>query len=561
MSAVDDLSTLSARPAATALSSRAWNRLFPAVLLACAFLLFVRLGAYPLWDDEACTAILARGVWHSGDSLAVQGDNVMAYGLGRMLFGTVDRVHPPLQLYVMAPFVGLLGETSALAARLPMALAGLAAIAVLLRLFKSLSPTPRQVALFVVLLLTNVALFLFLRQARYYALATLDLVLAAGFYLRLPARPTPRQVLPLGIALGVLPLISSQLFAIFPMAFLADYLVFGRRRVRFSPGGWVALLGPSAVGVAFILATWNPLVISNPEALTGKWWYRPLAIWYTLRDLNRASLGVGGLLLLAPLLGVLYRSAWLLRGSLAVLVCCVVEGLVDPQSPEHIEIAQIRHLAPIIPLTLALAVLVIDRLWTMNRLLGLAVLLLASFTNVLNWGALDPLTRLRSYPYLWARELILQPKDPYSVALAYLKDQLPPGSLSPSPASDASPAKVTVGVLPDYMRYPLMYHRPDLIYTWQIEPAQRARLPHISAAQFIGEQPPDYFLVFGLFRSESLAAISPDYRLVHTDGTVYWRDSYRPEITMRDFGLPIAFNPNTEGFYVFKLTPPPPPPH
>src|SRR5450755_4287586 len=87
-------------------------RLATAVILIGSFLLiFVQLGHYPLWDDEAITAMTARGVWRTGDTSAwVDDHNLLAYRNGLLINHFADRYTPPLQFYLLAPFLGLLGE-------------------------------------------------------------------------------------------------------------------------------------------------------------------------------------------------------------------------------------------------------------------------------------------------------------------------------------------------------------------------------------------------------------------------------------------------------------------
>lgn len=510
------------------------------LLAICGFLLFFRLGHYPLWDDEACTAILAKGVWLTGDSLAVHGQNVMAYGHGQTVFGVNDRLQPPLQLYLMAPFLGLLGDTS-FAARLPMALVGLALVGFLLYWLKASGATTRQWVIFSTLLVTNVALWLYLRNARYYAPATLALTIAAFQYLHLPQRPTPRQMLPLALTLGLVPLISTQVFATFLPAFLVDYIFFGRHRSKYSLSVWVTLIGPSLLTTLFILATWNPLVISTSSSYVSAWWHRPMMIWWAFRDLNNGEMVIGSLMLLAPLLAVWRRQSLLLRGVLAAVVICIADGLLDPQTPLSTDYAQIRHLVPIIPLGIGIAMAVIDMIWGWKRWLGVAVLLAASFTNALHWGAIQIGIRLRSTQYMWAKELIRPIPDPYSVAIQWVKETVPPGS--------------TVGIDPAYMRYPLMFHAPQAVYSWQLDQKYRSRLPNLEPRQFKGVEAPDYFIGFGYRDDSDRQQIENQfgfkYQQIHTV-RLYWRDLYRPEIVMRHFTGEQMNNPYTESIFFFR---------
>jgi 4-amino-4-deoxy-L-arabinose transferase-like glycosyltransferase len=518
------------------------------LLVGCAVLLLARLGHYPLWDDEACTAILARGVWQSGDSLAIQGRNVMAYGGGTMLFGSNDRVHPPLQLYVMAPFLGRLGET-ALAARLPFALVGLGAIALFLRCCVKANLSTRMWVIVSVLLLTNVAMFLYLRQARYYSLAVLFSLLSAWLYLRLPAEAKFRAVMPLGLSLAVYPLVTAQGFVMLAGAFVVDYLVVGRKLHRFGVGGWAALLLPSAVVSGFLLLTWNPLVIASERGYSPEWWYRPLMFWWALRDVNVAHIGVGVLLLAGPLLAWRRGDVLLGRGCLAVVSFCLMWAVVNPQTPEIMEYAEVRHFTPLLLPCMLIAAAVISAVWSFRWWLGVSLLGLAGFTNVLHWGSLQADVRERSIQYLWARELISPPRTSYEAAIAMVRNLTAAGA--------------TVGVEPDWMRYPLMFHVADRAYTWQIRPDQRERLAHVEARQFRGVEPPEFFLSFGLWdegemrKADALARErGRKYERIATS-PVYWRDMYRPEILRREFterGIDRWItNPHREGVYLYQL--------
>src|ERR1043166_198560 len=113
---------------ASRIPSQAWVGLV--VLLVSACLLFCRLGHYAFWDDEAGLALVAEGVWRTGDTSAVLDHNVFAARDGYLLRNLHDRSNPPLPAYFVAPFIGLSG--SAWAGRFPIALCGVACVALML---------------------------------------------------------------------------------------------------------------------------------------------------------------------------------------------------------------------------------------------------------------------------------------------------------------------------------------------------------------------------------------------------------------------------------------------
>src|SRR5881398_2350128 len=158
-----------------------------ATLIAGVLLLFARLGHYPLWDDEAQTCLIAQGVWKTGDTSAVHGQNLVAYRQGLLIRDFKERSSPPLQFYVTAPFVGL-GGNSALAARIPSALFGLATIALMLRWAWRAETDVVTFALLCVAIVGNVSLILYSRQARYYAPMIFFSVAVAYSYWHLESR-------------------------------------------------------------------------------------------------------------------------------------------------------------------------------------------------------------------------------------------------------------------------------------------------------------------------------------------------------------------------------------
>ena len=119
-----------------------WPRLaigFCIIIRSCV-IIFTSLGKVALWEDEALTALIAQGVWRTGDTSAVVGHNIVAYRGGILLRGLYDRSAPPLPSYLASPFIGLLGASS-WAARLPFAICGLLGVIAILRwLYRTSEP-------------------------------------------------------------------------------------------------------------------------------------------------------------------------------------------------------------------------------------------------------------------------------------------------------------------------------------------------------------------------------------------------------------------------------------
>jgi hypothetical protein len=190
--------------------SRAREWLAPIVIgLAAAVLLLWHLTDTYLWQDEANTAVLAVRLLEHGKPLAYDGrnlisdDNYVAMDPrtieerthdGRRAFEDCVRrgvlkpdgmwtFHPWGQFVLAASSIALLGRTT-LAARLPFALAGLATVFALYWLVFRVCRSSLMATVACALLTLNVYWVLHGRQARYYSLTSLFLVLTLLAYVR-----------------------------------------------------------------------------------------------------------------------------------------------------------------------------------------------------------------------------------------------------------------------------------------------------------------------------------------------------------------------------------------
>jgi hypothetical protein len=172
-----------------------------------AFLLCWNLGERYLWQDEAQTAVLGSRILRSGRPLAYDGKNFISVdlfvgedaasigrrtgdpraavdyyvGRGDLKPDTAWKYHPWGQYVVAALGLAVLGHGT-LAARLPFALAGVAAVLLLYRLVRRECDSRLMASLAAVLLAVNPYWVLHDRQCRYYALSSLFLVLTLMGY-------------------------------------------------------------------------------------------------------------------------------------------------------------------------------------------------------------------------------------------------------------------------------------------------------------------------------------------------------------------------------------------
>jgi hypothetical protein len=180
-----------------------------AIVVVAAVLLFWRLSAIYLWQDEANTAVLAVRMLKFGKPLAYDGVNLLtndsfaAEDQTTIANRTTDPAvaveyvirrgdlkadgswifHPWGQFIVAAASIKAFGPTT-LAARLPFAVAAFASVLLLYWLVRRSTGKPELASLACALLLVNPYWIIHSRQARYYALSSLCLLLTLLGYER-----------------------------------------------------------------------------------------------------------------------------------------------------------------------------------------------------------------------------------------------------------------------------------------------------------------------------------------------------------------------------------------
>ena len=514
--------------------------LISCVFVLAAVLLLARLGHYALWDDEAATALHAEGVWQTGDTSAVLSYNIVATYNGVNLRNLHERLEPPLQSYLAAPFVGLMGN-NALAARLPFALCGLATVALMLWWLWRDAAGIWTVVIFAMGLLGNVSFFLYCRQSRYYAAAILaSLALAYIYFHWNGSRRTLTGFAMVSVCLFAANYLS---YLAFNVCLLIDYFIWGRKRRILSIVDWLCIVLPQIPFLALVALIWNPLGMdvhhSRPLQNIGD---RFVLLWWNLRDMNRAEITSLLLLIAAPFVSLVKKgNLYLLRASVILWIYIGVITLLSPQPLALTSVADVRYLTPTIPLCIFVETECILALFPGIPWLVLATGAVVSWTNLLNAGFLFP-EGLRSTITSYVGELIHPPGDPYTPTAQWINEHVPENA--------------SIWVEPDYMTYPLMFHAPKAIYAWQLAPnnhdPQFAALPPI---HFQGRVPPDYIIVFGPL-VQQIAPMISQWRGVRYEQVAtinhFWKDLHRPELFWRTF-VPITnYDPNHDAIYVFK---------
>ena len=344
------------------------------VLALSSFFLFFNLGHPALWDDEATTALFAQSVWRTGDTSALLDHQVIAYDAGADLKGLYNRHMPPLQFYVAAPFAGIC-PGSAFAARIPFAVCGLLTVGIMLLWLWRSGASLQTWVLAAVGILCNVSLMLFSRQCRYYALTmALAVILSFLYFYR-----DERLKSSIGIAVvSLLLLLSHYLcFVAVYACLIVDYLIWSRKNRPLSISQLIII-----VLTPLLLGGWLVSAI-NPFLKTAWNLEKSAIIFQTLRDLNGSEMGVGVLLILAPILHF-FRGGHALRCFAAILIYVTVIGLFSPSLTKIG--TTVRYLTPLIPLCIVAGVLTIQALTKRFQHFAVPLAVLAFGTNLLHGG-------------------------------------------------------------------------------------------------------------------------------------------------------------------------------
>lgn len=522
------------------------------VLIISSFFLFYNLGHYALWDDEATTALFAQSVWRTGDTSAIRAHNLVAYKSGIELEDFRNRYVPPLQFYLAAPFVGLF-PGSAFAARLPFALCGLFTIIVILFWLWRSEASISTWVLMSMGLLGNVSLMLYSRQCRYYSFVILTATVLAFLYF---FRDSHKKTLLVITLVSLFLLASNYLcYAAVVICLIMDYLIWGRKTCPYRYSELAVILGPQLLLGGWLVSVYNPFgknIWDVPAA--SSLWEKVILFWWNFRDLNSCELGVGVLILSAPLLFFYTKDQRLLRCPVAIFIYILVISLLSPQPLRLLSVAFVRYLSPLIPICIFTAVLSIQALSVRFKWLAVPLAILAFGTNILNGGPLagiDKKTifsqviaegRFRSTAFEFTKELIAPPPSAYRETADWINQNLR--------------EKESVWVVPDFATYPLMYHAPKAMYAWQLREVKRQfkGLPEI---HFMGKVPPRYVIAFGPYLQEAKEV----FQRLETRGiryvqiseiNGYWYDLTRPELFWHSFREIQEYSPTSERIYIFK---------
>jgi 4-amino-4-deoxy-L-arabinose transferase-like glycosyltransferase len=522
--------------------------LYPQLLIAvgCTLLLFVRLGHYALWDDEAITAMTARAVWQTGDtSVRVDDHNLLVYRNGLLVRNFKDRYTPPLQFYLIAPFIGLLGDSN-FVCRLPMAICGLITVGIILSWLRKIQPPPMVWWCAAIILLTNAEFFLFFRQCRYYGLATM--LATAVAYLYITRDGSLRRTLALAWVLAALLAAQYLDYAAVVGCLVVDYALWGRRK----PLGfraWMLILLPQVIVGVVVCSIWNPLAqqIGQDVYHSPSWISDRLALlWWNWRDMIACDFVILPLLLACPLLYLKTGSAWLLRAPMALVVFISTIALAVPTSLAQAHNAEVRYLAPAVPICIAIAIVAFAGLESLMPRLKWILLGLSAASILVEPAPGESTPMLGSTALLYYHELAVPQTESYTPVIDWINTHVPAGA--------------SIYVQPAYKAYPLMFRASKAVYAWQLKDPPRADFRDLPPIHFAGRIAPEYMIQFGS-NSESDGIQQARHQLVLRDiyykqiDTIHlnWKDLYRPERIWRSF---VTVPPKDgEEIYIYQRQP------
>ena len=299
-----------------------------------------------LWQDEANTAVLAVQLLKHGEPLAYDGrnlisdDNYLAMDQKTIFTRTHDgrsafedcvhrgvlkpdgmwMFHPWGQFLVAGASIALLGR-STFAARIPFALAGLATVLALYWLTRRAINSRLAATLACALLTLNVYWLLHSRQARYYPLTSLFLVLTLIAYVRWQQGARHGAAIFVAVAWCWFQVDYGTVWPVFAILFL-DAIVNALH------ADWRTAWKPVAAGAA-LLAAIVPFIFfyglaHRQSGLLGTWLYRFKGALFNLNEY------------VVPLVVVLAALAWVvirwrrlpaIESRLVAIGCAIIVGL------------------------------------------------------------------------------------------------------------------------------------------------------------------------------------------------------------------------------------------
>ncbi len=447
-----------------------------AVTLLAAPLFLYSLGETYLWQDEAQTALLARSVLEHGIPMVGEGPHSLSAHAGEDAgVGGIYLQIAWLQAYLTAASFFVFGE-SAWAARIPFALLGWLCVPLVAGMVLTAGASRDASRIAAVLTSLSLPLIILSRQARYYSLATIAILIVIAAYALLVRRiqsgaddrvsSNDRYAT---VFLGFACCLAALSFDLTAVGILsgiaAHWLVASHARFRWDTRFWL----PWGVGCA-LLAAWIGLTLTAPSRLeVGSVFDRlPQRSLYYMAQINAHIVPL-------PLFGALALLPWRkwrrldrdgsgapwLAGLLVIVSATSI--LAAGVAPSRF----FRYVAPLIPVLAALAAIglaAVAKRSTVARggVIGAVLILVTSSAPfVLSHAALSAIARSSGMITVRDREVAL--RVPIAALLQEFRDppRGPVAAVVEHLEAHAEPGDVLVTT---YGGLPLKFHTPLTIY-------------------------------------------------------------------------------------------------
>jgi hypothetical protein len=263
--------------------------------------------------------------------------------------------------------------------------------------------------------------------------------------------------------------------------------------------------------------------------------------WGNCRDMLASDFVIVPLLVLCPLLYFTKKSNWLLRAPMALVVYLGVLALALAAQATDAGSAEIRYLAPLLPLCIGIGILAVWAMQGWKRSLLIAALGIAALSMVLQPIPDGNQPVFGSTAWMYYHELCRPQQEPYTPVAQWINAHVAAGE--------------SIYVQPDYMCYPLMFQASKAVYAWQLTDPPKPEFANLPAIHFQDRGVPDYMIGFGPWTKEikkaqaALASRGVRYEPIGTI-QVYWKDLFRPERIWRSF---VTVRPKAgEEIYIYR---------
>lgn len=343
-----------------------------------ALLIFTQLSNRLLWDDEAETALLGRNTLKFGLPIAFDGETLISQRCG-LDHGAnyIWRMHSWLPMYTVAASFKLLGE-STFSARFPFAVMGWLCIPSLFFLARAAFKRTGVALLAAGLLTVSVPFLLYSRQCRYYSIAILASIWILYFFL---AAKEGKKFSILGLAASLTILFHSNFGLFFAALFglAIGSWAFDTNKLQWQRYAY-ALSMVFVVNLPFIYY-YDLFGRGEGDRMT-----------FVLRNyisklmgcMMKIDLFVLPILLIPILLGLIWkrRMVYEEKDDFRITLFLLIFMAINIAVIAFIPFLFFRYMVHLIPVSMLLLALLIEKIWRTNRITACICLVILVSSNL-----------------------------------------------------------------------------------------------------------------------------------------------------------------------------------